>query len=492
MPRGHGGHQHGYWADSFDASTDWFSPVSSPQAPTALLERPQPRQYPAYSAPDHPSIPQGALEITPEDVYRAMGPEADDLISTGDIDVDEVIRLINEDATVVLPPLELPETVFETDGADGPPPEIAEAISSWKQRFLKGAVAAAILTLTGTGGAAAAMDKSVSVEVDGKEHTVHTFDGTVGEVLEEEGIKVGPHDALSPSPKSEVGHGESITLDRGRLMKMTVDGEQREEWVRSVTVGQAMRQLGVPADGAWLSTDQSKPVPEKGMDLTVKTAKSITVVDGANEPRQLTTTAVTVDELVNQEKLNLGPQDEVTPGTGDKLTDGAQVQVNRTGTSVVPVTKSVEPPVEEITDQSMFQGEERIEKQGTPGEKIVTTRVSTENGEETDREMIGEKITKPATPTVKRVGAKQRPDSEIWDKIVQCEATGNWAIDSGNGYYGGLQFDKKTWDANGGSQYAPYPHQASREQQIQVATKVRDSRGGYGAWPGCSGKLGLD
>jgi hypothetical protein len=83
------------------------------------------------------------------------------------------------------------------------------------------------------------------------------------------------------------------------------------------------------------------------------------------------------------------------------------------------------------------------------------------------------------------------PASGVWDRIAKCESGGNWAINTGNGYYGGVQFDKQTWDANGGGQYAAYPHQATREQQIAIATKVRDARGGYGAWPACSAKLGL-
>jgi len=79
-------------------------------------------------------------------------------------------------------------------------------------------------------------------------------------------------------------------------------------------------------------------------------------------------------------------------------------------------------------------------------------------------------------------------DSANWDAIAQCESGGNWQSNSGNGYYGGLQFDKQTWNAYGGSQYAGLPSQATREQQIAIATKVRDARGGYGAWPVC-GKL---
>ncbi|MBN9753910.1 putative secreted protein [Pseudonocardia sp. Ae406_Ps2] len=66
--------------------------------------------------------------------------------------------------------------------------------------------------------------------------------------------------------------------------------------------------------------------------------------------------------------------------------------------------------------------------------------------------------------------------------------TSGWAINTGNGYSGGLQFDQATWEAYGGTGSA---HEASREEQIAVAEKVRAARDGYSAWPACSKKLGL-
>jgi len=77
-----------------------------------------------------------------------------------------------------------------------------------------------------------------------------------------------------------------------------------------------------------------------------------------------------------------------------------------------------------------------------------------------------------------------------WDRLAQCEASGNWSINTGNGYYGGLQFYQPTWESFGGKQYAPRADLASRSQQIAVAEKVL-ARQGWGAWPACSRKLGL-
>ncbi|UYP19692.1 transglycosylase family protein [Rhodococcus sp. Z13] len=85
--------------------------------------------------------------------------------------------------------------------------------------------------------------------------------------------------------------------------------------------------------------------------------------------------------------------------------------------------------------------------------------------------------------------ANAAPDSD-WDRLAQCESGGNWAINTGNGYHGGLQFSPSTWNAYGGSQYAPTANQATREQQIAVAERVLAGQG-WGAWPSCSSSLGL-
>ncbi|MFJ7076760.1 transglycosylase family protein [Streptomyces sp. NPDC098781] len=82
-------------------------------------------------------------------------------------------------------------------------------------------------------------------------------------------------------------------------------------------------------------------------------------------------------------------------------------------------------------------------------------------------------------------------DSGVWDRIAQCESGGNWHINTGNGYYGGLQFSASTWRAYGGTAYAPTADQATRAQQIAVATKVQGAQG-WGAWPTCSARAGAN
>jgi hypothetical protein len=116
---------------------------------------------------------------------------------------------------------------------------------------------------------------------------------------------------------------------------------------------------------------------------------------------------------------------------------------------------------------------------------------------ETAREQLSTTVTREPVDEQVTVGTKERPapaapggggaDGGVWDRLTQCEAGGNWGINTGNGYYGGLQFSLGTWRAHGGG---GMPHQASREEQIAVGQRVQASQG-WGAWPSCARKLGL-
>ncbi|MEU8570489.1 transglycosylase family protein [Streptomyces pathocidini] len=87
-------------------------------------------------------------------------------------------------------------------------------------------------------------------------------------------------------------------------------------------------------------------------------------------------------------------------------------------------------------------------------------------------------------------GAANAATVETWDKVAQCESTGNWSINTGNGFYGGLQFTQSTWAAFGGTDYASRADLATKDQQIAIAEKVLDVQG-PGAWPVCGAKAGL-
>jgi hypothetical protein len=98
--------------------------------------------------------------------------------------------------------------------------------------------------------------------------------------------------------------------------------------------------------------------------------------------------------------------------------------------------------------------------------------------------LVGISTAVPVRPTAAYGG------DSVWDALAMCESGGNWAINTGNGYYGGLQFSLGAWNGYGGAEFAEYPHQATRGEQIIVAERLRAARG-YAPWPACRTKLGL-
>ena len=459
----------------FDGRGSRHASTTALPSVTALQERPV-----AVGAPQH---------VTTQDVLDVLGPDADDLLAATQLNVEALVQRLNAE-TMLLPRIdpafeaEIEEALAGVTAEDEPPSaaEVATAVAAspkWRKRFLRAAIGTVLMAAAG-GATAMAMSKSVTVDIDGQEHTVHTFGGTVGEVLEHEGVKPGAHDALSPSPNAPVTDGGKITLDRGRLLRMQIDGVERDHWTRATTVAGALKQLNItPAPGAVLSAPLDSQIPLNGMSLAIKTLKHITLVDGANTPRTLTTNAVSIGELLRSQHLTLGQNDSVSPSPVDLLTDGAQVLLSRTGISVINQQQEIAPPIQQIKDSTLEQGQQQIVDPGRPGQQVITFRIVNINGAENKREQLGVKILIQPKPQIVKVGIKVPiiANEAMWDRIAMCESHQNWSINTGNGYYGGLQFDRGTWLSNGGGKYAPTADKATRAQQIEIANRVKDRRG---------------
>jgi hypothetical protein len=142
--------------------------------------------------------------------------------------------------------------------------------------------------------------------------------------------------------------------------------------------------------------------------------------------------------------------------------------------------------VVEKKDNSMNAGETKVVRLGKPGVRNVTYTLVYKNGKLTAKHVKSQDVLKKPRAKVVRIGTKVAAGP--WDALAQCESGGNWHINTGNGYYGGLQFSLGTWHSYGGT---GLPSQHSRETQIAIATKLRDASGGYGAWPACAARLGL-
>jgi resuscitation-promoting factor RpfB len=143
-------------------------------------------------------------------------------------------------------------------------------------------------------------------------------------------------------------------------------------------------------------------------------------------------------------------------------------------------------PVVEREDDSLAAGETRLVRDGRPGVRDVVYKFVLHNRKVVSRHVNVREVLQKPRPKIVRVGTKE--PYGVWDRLAQCESGGNWHINTGNGYYGGLQFSLGTWHGYGGT---GLPSQHSREEQIRIATKLRNASGGYGAWPACAHSLGL-
>ena len=371
------------------------------------------------------------------------------------------------------------------------------------------------------------MDKSVALSVDGETSTVHSFGGTVADVLDKQGIELGAHDVVTPSAETPVDDGQTIVVRYGRKLTLTVDGKEREYWTTATNVGDALKELGIRNSGdAVLSASRSKAIGRDGLDLEMSTPKDIKLVVGGKRTTA-TVTARTVQEALRQAEVRFDSDDRIKPGAKTVVKDGMTIRVDEMDARSTQRTEAV--PFRTIVkkDASLTVGTTKVEREGVAGERRSTYRDTVKNGKVVSSERTSSKITKQPVHKVVVEGTKAKPAPKpaptstpksstpksssssssssstpkststptseptksssssgldtsraaMWDRIAQCESTGNWSINTGNGYYGGLQFDSRTWLGSGGGDFAPRADLATREEQITVANRVYAQRG---------------
>ncbi|WP_433610848.1 transglycosylase family protein [Prescottella agglutinans] len=368
-------------------------------------------------------------------------------------------------------------------------------INTSRSPLMYGVMAATLATLTVGGGTAIAQHKTVTVDVDGDLIQVGTMSSNVSGALAAAGYSVGEHDAVAPAVNSDLHDGDTVVLRRGREVALTVDGQQRSVWTTALTVDEALNQFRLAGD-VHVSASRSQRLPLEGADLDVLNPRTVRLIDGAKAATDVRLAAPTVGEFLAAHGTPLEQADTVVPAADTPLTENMEITVTRGRTESRVVTESVAPPEQRIEDPTMNMSRTVVENAGRSGVADVTYEVTTVNGVETARKPVGSTVRVAPEPRIVRVGAK--PGTEVppvqngatWDALAQCEATGNWAINTGNGFYGGVQFDQNTWERQGGLKYAPRADLATREEQIAIASRTQQTQG-WGAWPSCTSKLGL-
>ncbi|MEP9384695.1 transglycosylase family protein [Nocardioides cheoyonin] len=359
---------------------------------------------------------------------------------------------------------------------------------------LIGLVAVAALAAGGATWGYQSLSTNVTLTVDGKSHEVSSMSSTVGDVLDHEGIHLDAHDQVAPSLDTKVEDGSAISVKYGRKLELAVDGKDHTYWVTATDVSSALQEIGRSfGGGADLSTSRGASIGRDGMSLKIITPKTVKVSLAGHKPVKRTITALTVLDALDELGVHPKGHDEVSPRPGAMLHDGDKIVFTDFKTVIRRDShETVAAPTEEREDSSLYKGETKVVSDGQDGVRDVTYRIVYRNGEAIKKAVVRSRTVTEAQPKIVKVGTKARPvttnyasGNTAWDRIAQCESGGNWAANTGNGYYGGLQFSLSTWQAYGGS---GRPDQNSREAQIAVAERVRAAEGGYGAWPVC-GKL---
>lgn len=355
-------------------------------------------------------------------------------------------------------------------------------------------VAVIVAAVAGTTVGYAALSKDVTLTLDGKTRQVSAIGDTVADVLASEGIEVSDKDLVAPAVDETVTDGSAIAVQFGRPLELSVDGDSTTYWVNSTDVASALGEIGRRFDGADLSASRGSSIGRSGLTLEVVTPKVVHLKLGAKDLRKRTLTALTVADVLESAGFEVDERDKVTPSLTTEIADGDKVVVKDIRVATKRVKREVvDAPVIEREDDSMLEGEEEVVQAGRDGVRNVTYRLRFVNGELVARKVLKADVRVKAVPTIVRVGTQEEPTSNfaggstVWDRLAQCESGGNWAINTGNGYYGGLQFSASTWASVGGT---GLPHQHSREEQIRRG-QILQARAGWGQWPHCSAQLGL-
>jgi uncharacterized protein YabE (DUF348 family) len=341
-------------------------------------------------------------------------------------------------------------------------------------------------------------NKTITLNVDGKVTSVQTFGGTVGQVVKSASLELKPADRVSPAIDATVQNGTVINVNQAKEVKVSLDGSEKTVNTTAQDVEDLVTELGV-ASASSVSVPKDAQLAVAGSFVSISTPKSVSIVaDG--KVQAATTTAATVGKVLEDASLTLGANDRSSQPANAPVVNNMVIKVSRVDTGQTAVTsEEVAFKTETVESAELLKGEKEVTQAGSAGKVEKTYKLVLVDGREASRTLVTESVTaQPVTEKI-TVGTKPKPVAQaapaasagantgaaapammneaMWDKIAQCESGGNWSINSGNGYYGGLQFDIRTWIGSGGGAYAPNASLATKAQQIDVANRVYAQRG---------------
>ncbi|CAB0769005.1 hypothetical protein FRC0172_00687 [Corynebacterium diphtheriae] len=362
-------------------------------------------------------------------------------------------------------------------------------------------VAGGVIASLAVGGVTAQqLKKDITVELNGEHISLATFSRDVDGVLRQAGVNVGEKDLVYPAPSETVADNDTVTVRTSKQVSVVIDGVKKDVTTNAITVEELFSQLNdVPAalSSASLNVEKGARIPAEGMALDVVTPKIISLTTG-DKTVFTQIAAATVADVLKERGIDVDADDVVMPALDTAVSKDMNIKVDKVDSREEKITEKFDEPATYIEDAEQLEGEETLVTPGTQGERTVTRKIVTVNGVETANEVVNEEIITPGVAATIKRGAKKPTTASaaavasgsVWDQLAQCESGGNWSINTGNGFTGGLQFVDSTWLGLGGGVYAPQAYLATREQQIAIAEKVLAAQG-WGAWPACTAKLGL-
>ena len=340
-------------------------------------------------------------------------------------------------------------------------------------------------------------NKTVTVNVDGKVTSVQTFGGTVGQVVKSANLELKPTDRVSPAVDATVQNGTVINVNQAKEVTVSLDGAEKTVNTTAQDVEDLVTELGV-ASASSVSAPKDAQLAVEGSFVSISTPKTVSIVaDGKVDTT--TTTAATVGNVLEDAGLALGANDRTSQPANAHVVNNMVIKVSRVDNAQTAVaTEDVD--FETVTTESaeLLKGEKEVTQAGSAGKVEKTYKLVLVDGREASRTLVSETVTVQPVAEKITVGTKPKPVTQaapattgsntgaaapammneaMWDKIAQCESGGNWSINTGNGYYGGLQFDIQTWIGAGGGAYAPNASLATKAQQIDIANRVYAQRG---------------
>ncbi|MDN6747568.1 MAG: ubiquitin-like domain-containing protein, partial [Brevibacterium sp.] len=307
-----------------------------------------------------------------------------------------------------------------------------------------------ITGLVGGTGAVVTMNKPVTLDVNGQSEEVRTFGGTVGDVLDSRDLDIEKRDQIKPGVNKKISRDMTITVNTAKKLSLSVDGKESNEWTNANTVGQALADLGVDAKDADLNAEPNQKLKEKGNDIDVTTSKDITIVaDGKDH--KVSAAAETAKEALGETKLKLDKDDFMSVPLSSKVSDGQVLTVNRVKNDTVTEKEPIEAKVEKKKSDSLYEGETKVEDKGKDGQKEISYKIKTVNGDEVKKVKKDEKvIAKPeAKVIIEGTKKKEAPAEKPDDSDNGSDAgTGDGGSDNGSG--GADDGDKSTGGGSGG------------------------------------------